>query len=158
MPIDEAEGLGSNYEMLHALAQKENYQIITMSIETAGNVFANGDKDNPRPELRYAKVGSVQKFPARVIAGTDFCDLAGKATVGHNFVTLGDGTEHLLGFFGALHLRTDQHEVEKDDQNHQRQELEQGARLLRGRLGVSRAKNKIQHLRLRLPRICGSKN
>jgi exonuclease SbcC len=38
MPIDEAEGLGSNYEMLHALAKKENYQIITMSIETAGDI------------------------------------------------------------------------------------------------------------------------
>jgi len=42
MPIDEAEGLGSNYEMLHALAKKENYQIITMSIETAGDINDDG--------------------------------------------------------------------------------------------------------------------
>lgn len=38
MPIDEAEGLGGNYEMLHDLAQKENFQLITMSIETAGEI------------------------------------------------------------------------------------------------------------------------
>lgn len=42
MPIDEAEGLGSNYEMLHKLARKENYQIITMSIETAGDINDEG--------------------------------------------------------------------------------------------------------------------
>ena len=38
MPIDEAEGLGSNYDMLHKLAKKEKYQIISMSIETAGEI------------------------------------------------------------------------------------------------------------------------
>ncbi|WP_378106325.1 hypothetical protein [Chryseobacterium sp. sg2396] len=42
MPIDEAEGLGSNYEMLHKLAKKEQYQIVTMSIETAGDINEKG--------------------------------------------------------------------------------------------------------------------
>lgn len=42
MPIDEAEGLGSNYDMLHELAKKERYQIITMAIETAGEITDNG--------------------------------------------------------------------------------------------------------------------
>lgn len=42
MPIDEAEGLGSNYEMLHKLAKKEEYQIVTMSIETAGDINDEG--------------------------------------------------------------------------------------------------------------------
>ena len=42
MPIDEAEGLGSNYEMLHALAKKEGYQLVTMSIETAGDINSEG--------------------------------------------------------------------------------------------------------------------
>ncbi len=42
MPIDEAEGLGSNYEMLHKLAKKENYQIVSMSIETAGDINDDG--------------------------------------------------------------------------------------------------------------------
>ncbi|WP_051931279.1 hypothetical protein [Gillisia sp. Hel_I_29] len=42
MPIDEAEGLGSNYDMLHKLAKKEKYQIITMAIETAGEITENG--------------------------------------------------------------------------------------------------------------------
>lgn len=42
MPIDEAEGLGSNYEMLHKLARKEQYQIVTMSIETAGDINDEG--------------------------------------------------------------------------------------------------------------------
>lgn len=42
MPIDEAEGLGSNYEMLHKLAKKEKYQIVSMSIETAGDINDKG--------------------------------------------------------------------------------------------------------------------
>lgn len=42
MPIDEAEGLGGNYEMLHKLAKKEKYQIVTMSIETAGDMDDDG--------------------------------------------------------------------------------------------------------------------
>ncbi|MDB4922902.1 hypothetical protein [Mucilaginibacter sp.] len=40
IPIDEAEGLGGNYEMLNQLAHKDNYQLITMSIETAGDINA----------------------------------------------------------------------------------------------------------------------
>lgn len=42
MPIDEAEGLGSNYDMLHELAKKEQYQIVTMAIETAGEITNDG--------------------------------------------------------------------------------------------------------------------
>lgn len=42
MPIDETEGLGSNYEMLHQLAKKEKYQILTMAIETAGEITDDG--------------------------------------------------------------------------------------------------------------------
>lgn len=42
MPIDEAEGLGSNYDMLHELAKSEKYQIITMAIETAGEITNDG--------------------------------------------------------------------------------------------------------------------
>lgn len=38
MPIDEAQGLGSNYEMLKGIAVEENYQILTMSIDTAGEI------------------------------------------------------------------------------------------------------------------------
>ncbi|MDV3635161.1 hypothetical protein CMU84_08345 [Elizabethkingia anophelis] len=42
MPIDEAEGLGSNYDMLHELAKKEQYQVLTMAIETAGEITNDG--------------------------------------------------------------------------------------------------------------------
>ncbi|MBD8389177.1 hypothetical protein [Dysgonomonas sp. BGC7] len=42
MPIDEAEGLGSNYDMLHKLAKTEKHQIITMAIETAGEITNDG--------------------------------------------------------------------------------------------------------------------
>ena len=42
MPIDEAEGLGSNYDMLHELAKKERYQLLTMAIETAGEITDDG--------------------------------------------------------------------------------------------------------------------
>ncbi|MGA6118708.1 hypothetical protein [Sphingobacterium anhuiense] len=37
MPIDEAQGLGSNYEMLRQVALEEKYQILSMSIESAGD-------------------------------------------------------------------------------------------------------------------------
>lgn len=36
MPIDEAEGLGSNFDMLHTIAQKHDYQIITFAINPLG--------------------------------------------------------------------------------------------------------------------------
>lgn len=42
MPIDEAEGLGSNYDMLHELAKTEKYQLLTMAIETAGEITNDG--------------------------------------------------------------------------------------------------------------------
>lgn len=38
LPIDEAEGLGSNYDLLYELASSEGYQIISMSIETVGDI------------------------------------------------------------------------------------------------------------------------
>jgi len=38
MPIDEAQSLGSNYEMLRNIAIEEGYQILTMSIDTAGEI------------------------------------------------------------------------------------------------------------------------
>ncbi len=38
MPIDEAQGLGSNYEMLREVALDEGYQILSMSIESAGEL------------------------------------------------------------------------------------------------------------------------
>ncbi|KAB2915997.1 MAG: hypothetical protein F9K23_09705 [Bacteroidetes bacterium] len=38
MPIDEAQGLGSNYEMLRNIAIEEGYQILSMSIDTAGEI------------------------------------------------------------------------------------------------------------------------
>ena len=43
MPIDEAEGLGSNFEMLHDIARKFDYQIITMSIGPLGR-FKQGEQ------------------------------------------------------------------------------------------------------------------
>ena len=43
MPIDEAEGLGSNFDMLHDIARKFDYQIITMSINPLGR-FNKGEQ------------------------------------------------------------------------------------------------------------------
>ncbi|TCJ16578.1 hypothetical protein EPD60_07500 [Flaviaesturariibacter flavus] len=43
MPIDEAEGLGSNYDMLYSIAKKFDYQIISMSINPLGR-FVEGDQ------------------------------------------------------------------------------------------------------------------
>lgn len=42
MPIDEAQGLGSNYDMLHELAKTEKFQVLSMSIETAGDMKPEG--------------------------------------------------------------------------------------------------------------------
>ena len=36
MPVDEAEGLGGNYNMLYEIAKEEGYQLISMSIEPVG--------------------------------------------------------------------------------------------------------------------------
>ncbi|HEX8516873.1 MAG TPA: hypothetical protein VF868_11780 [Bacteroidia bacterium] len=43
MPIDEAEGLGSNYDMLYDIAQKYDYQLISMSIGPVGK-FKDGEQ------------------------------------------------------------------------------------------------------------------
>lgn len=58
MSIDEAEGLGSNYEMLHKLAKKEEYQIITMAIETAGEITDDGQYIYIMDENNLANVDS----------------------------------------------------------------------------------------------------
>lgn len=36
MPIDEAEGLGSNFDLLNEIAQKYDYQIVTFAINPLG--------------------------------------------------------------------------------------------------------------------------
>ena len=43
IPIDEAEGLGSNLDVLYDIAQRHDYQIIVMSINLAGN-FNEGNQ------------------------------------------------------------------------------------------------------------------
>ena len=43
MPIDVAEGLGSNYDMLYGLAQKYDYQLISLSIGPVGK-FIDGEQ------------------------------------------------------------------------------------------------------------------
>lgn len=43
MPIDEAEGLGSNYDMLYDIAQKYDYQLLSLSIGPVGK-FKDGEQ------------------------------------------------------------------------------------------------------------------
>lgn len=43
MPIDEAEGLGSNYDLLYNIAKTYDYQIISMSVGSVGR-FKEGDQ------------------------------------------------------------------------------------------------------------------
>jgi len=43
MPIDEAEGLGSNYDLLYSIAKENDYQIISLSINPLGK-FQDGDQ------------------------------------------------------------------------------------------------------------------
>jgi exonuclease SbcC len=42
MPIDEAAGLGTNYDMLSKIAKEEKFQVVTMSIEPVGE-FEKGE-------------------------------------------------------------------------------------------------------------------
>jgi len=42
MPIDEAEGLGSNYDMLHDIARNYDYQLISLSINPVGKFNDGG--------------------------------------------------------------------------------------------------------------------
>ncbi|GGB19934.1 hypothetical protein [Puia dinghuensis] len=43
MPIDEAEGLGSNYDLLYSIAKENDYQIISLSINPLGK-FQDGEQ------------------------------------------------------------------------------------------------------------------
>ncbi|MCE7994781.1 MAG: hypothetical protein HEP71_22590 [Roseivirga sp.] len=72
MPIDEAEGLGGNYNMLNKLARDENFQILSMSIETAGDIEVGdqyiyimnennlADEDSYVPPLAIFSDGEIQ--------------------------------------------------------------------------------------------------
>ncbi len=72
MPIDEAEGLGGNYNMLNKLARDENFQILSMSIETAGDIEVGdqyiyimnendlADEDSYVPPLGIFSEGEIQ--------------------------------------------------------------------------------------------------
>lgn len=43
MPIDEAEGLGSNYDLLYEIAQKYDYQLLSLSVNPVGK-FKEGEQ------------------------------------------------------------------------------------------------------------------
>jgi len=43
MPIDEAEGLGSNYDMLYEIAQRYDYQLLSLSVNPVGK-FKDGEQ------------------------------------------------------------------------------------------------------------------
>ena len=43
MPIDEAEGLGSNYDMLYEIAQRYDYQLFSLSVNPVGK-FKDGEQ------------------------------------------------------------------------------------------------------------------
>jgi len=43
MPIDEAEGLGSNYDMLYEIAQQHDYQLLSLSVNPVGK-FKDGEQ------------------------------------------------------------------------------------------------------------------
>ena len=56
MPIDEVAGLGENFDMLYRIAEKYDYQILTMTITANDNEFENGNqysytlRKNPNPK------------------------------------------------------------------------------------------------------------
>jgi hypothetical protein len=74
MPIDEAEGLGSNYDMLHELAKKERYQILTMAIETAGEITDDGQYIYIMQENNLANMDSYVP-PFGIFANEVFQDI-----------------------------------------------------------------------------------
>lgn len=70
MPIDEAEGLGGNYDMLHSLAKDESYQIITMGIETTGEIL---EGEQYLYIMNENKISSLDSYvpPLGIFSGDD---------------------------------------------------------------------------------------
>lgn len=73
MPIDEAEGLGGNYDLLHDLAKKEKYQIISMGIETTGDIV---EGEQYIYIMNENKISDYESYvpPVAILSGGDLID------------------------------------------------------------------------------------
>lgn len=84
MPVDEAEGLGSNYEMLSNIAKNEDYQIVSMSINPVGEFeqgshyiyMLNEPEDeevriNGIPFAQFTQEGIMDKIQEFISVGYD---------------------------------------------------------------------------------------
>ncbi|MNE75397.1 hypothetical protein D3C80_1715530 [compost metagenome] len=76
MPIDEADGLGSNYDMLHDVAQKYDYQIISLSISPVGK-FKDGEQYLYMLHKNMETEAAVNYMPMAILCEAD------KSTIGN---------------------------------------------------------------------------
>jgi hypothetical protein len=70
MPIDEAEGLGSNYDMLHDIAQLYDYQIISLSIGPVGK-FKDGEQYLYILHKNMEEEAAVNYTPMAILCAAD---------------------------------------------------------------------------------------
>lgn len=70
MPIDEAEGLGSNYNMLHDIAQLYDYQIISLSIGPVGK-FKDGEQYLYILHKNMEEEAAVNYIPMAILCEAD---------------------------------------------------------------------------------------
>ncbi|ODS77060.1 MAG: hypothetical protein ABS46_18560 [Cytophagaceae bacterium SCN 52-12] len=70
MPIDEAEGLGSNYDMLYDIAQKYDYQLISLSIGPVGK-FRDGEQYLYMLHKNMEVEDSVNYTPVAILCEND---------------------------------------------------------------------------------------
>lgn len=77
MPIDEAEGLGSNYDMLHDVAQKYDYQVISLSIGPVGK-FKDGEQYIYMLHKNMETEAAVNYMPMAILCEAD------KSTIANN--------------------------------------------------------------------------
>lgn len=77
MPIDEAEGLGSNYDMLYEIAKNNDYQIISLSIGPVGK-FKEGEQYVYMLHKNMEESDPVNYTPMAVFSKKDIINSADK--------------------------------------------------------------------------------
>ncbi|RYE28121.1 MAG: hypothetical protein EOP48_33845, partial [Sphingobacteriales bacterium] len=68
MPVDEAEGLGSNFDLLYKIAKANDYQIISMSINPVGR-FKMGDQYLYGLRKNLSSAEDINSIPMAIFSG-----------------------------------------------------------------------------------------
>lgn len=74
MPIDEAEGLGSNYDMLYQIARTSDYQLVSLSIGLIG-AFSEGNQYVYMLQRDFESSEPINYTPFAILSRADLNDL-----------------------------------------------------------------------------------